>query len=659
MVSEVESIEHAGLVSAVSQASDAIAITNTSGNIIYVNPAFCELTGYDEADVLGQNPRVLSSGQHPRAFYQVMWDTIRSGNVWLGQVVNRRKDGTLYREEMRITPVRGSMDDIVSYIAIKRDVTAREAAAKDKALLASIVECSDDAIVSGTPSNFILSWNRAAESLFGYTAEEAIGKPVSTFIPPDVVQEHAHYSAQVLQGSSVSQYESRCLTKDGRTVPVSVTGSPVFDESGNVVALSAIIRDISGKRQAEEDQARLSSIVQYSDDVIISVKMDGSIASWNRSAERLLGYTTSEILGKNISVLHGDDFVAVGRVIFEKLAAGESSEAFDTLMLAKDGTAIDVSLSVFPIRDAKGNPTGASGIARDIRPRLEAQKEQKKAEERFRRVFEDSPFGMGITDFEGSFLEVNPGLCEIFGYSKEELLRTGLLPLTFAEDMDASQQRLEAIQANPNQLLETTKRFVHRDGSTIWTQIRMSFLRGSNRQDANYVVQLKNVTAHKIAEQALLESEDRFRIMADGCPSAMWVTDAEGGVRFVNHHFRDLFKTTYEQLEGNAWQVVIHPDDAAGYLAALSNAIQTRSSFTAEARVQIPDGGWIWLSTYAQPRFSPTGEFLGHVGISPDITARKQSEESLKNSEEKFANLRRTFTRFSGFLTQQPIKFSM
>jgi diguanylate cyclase (GGDEF)-like protein/PAS domain S-box-containing protein len=634
-----EASEHAGLLSAVAQASDAIVIADTAGKITYANPAFCVLTGYDEAEILGQNPRMFSSGQQPQPFYQRMWDTIRAGSVWCGEVVNRRKNGTLYREEMRIAPVLGSNGEIVSYIAIKHDVTAREAIGKDKALLASIVEGSDDAIVSGSPSNLILSWNRAAAALFGYTAEEAIGEPVSKFIPPDVVPVHAHYSAQVMRGGSVSQYETMCLTKDGRSVPVSVTGSPVFDDAGNVMALSAIIRDISGKKQAEEDQALLSSIVQYSDDAIISVKIEGSIVSWNRSAERLLGYASAEILGKNISVLHGQDSGEVSRAIFARLVGGESVEAFDTFFLAKDGSPIDVSLSIFPIRDAQGNPTGASGIARDIRPRLQAQRAQQKTEERFRRVFEDSPFGMSITDVEGNFLEVNDALCEILGYPAEELLKTGLMPLTFAEDLDSSLRRLGAMRANPGRSLEAIKRFVHRDGSVIWTQIHVSLLRDSDPLEPRYVVQFKDVTQHKLAEQALQESEERFRIMADGCPAAMWVTDAEGGIRFVNHHFRDQFSTTYEQMEGKGWQVVLHPDDAPGYLTALNNAIQTHTSFTAETRVQLPAGGWIWVTSYAQARFSPTGEFLGHVGISPDITARKNAEDNLKHSEEKFRQL--------------------
>src|SRR5208337_1226394 len=119
MCRESLTIERAGLVAAVEQAADSIVITDTSGKIQYVNPAFTAMTGYSSEEAVGQYPSILKSGRHPVAFYEELWNTIRSGRVWHGEVINRRKDGTLYDEEMRIAPVQGSNGEIVSYIAIK------------------------------------------------------------------------------------------------------------------------------------------------------------------------------------------------------------------------------------------------------------------------------------------------------------------------------------------------------------------------------------------------------------------------------------------------------------------------------------------------------------------------------------------------------------
>jgi PAS domain S-box-containing protein len=127
--------------------------------------------------------------------------------------------------------------------------------------------------------------------------------------------------------------------------------------------------------------------------------------------------------------------------------------------------------------------------------------------------------------------------------------------------------------------------------------------------------------------------------MADGCPAIMWVSDAQGGNRFANRTFREFFGTTSEQVEGGKWHPLLHPDDAPNYLAAFRRAIEEHTPFRAEARARRADGEWRWIASYAEPRFSPDGEFLGHVGLSPDITERKQAEESLRSSEEKFRQL--------------------
>ena len=123
--SEKDSI---GLAAAIDQAAEAIVITDLDGSILYVNPAFTRVTGYGSREAIGQNPRVLKSGTQNPAYYRNLWETIRGGVTWKGELINRRKDGTTYTEEMTITPVRDSCGDIVRFIALKQDVSDRRAA---------------------------------------------------------------------------------------------------------------------------------------------------------------------------------------------------------------------------------------------------------------------------------------------------------------------------------------------------------------------------------------------------------------------------------------------------------------------------------------------------------------------------------------------------
>jgi len=155
------------------------------------------------------------------------------------------------------------------------------------------------------------------------------------------------------------------------------------------------------------------------------------------------------------------------------------------------------------------------------------------------------------------------------------------------------------------------------DGSTVWDGIEL------------------DITERKRAEEALRESEERFRIMADGCPTMIWVTGAGGEQRFVNRTYLEFFGTTFEDVQGSGWRPLVHPDDAPAYLEAVQRAVRERAPFRAEARVRSGQGEWRWVASYAEPRWSASGEFLGHVGMTLDITESKQAEEALRQSEER------------------------
>ena len=249
---ESHEIDHVAMVTAVEQSADAIVITDRDGKIEYVNSAFTLLTGYTSAEALGQNPRVLKSGSHPDEFYQKLWQTICRGEVWRGQLVNRRKDDTLYTEEMQISPVRATTGKITGYIAIKRNVTERKIAEEAQSFLAAIVENSEDAIIAASPAGVILTWNRGAETLFGCPAADAIGKPVWAFISPERTPLMAKCVSQVAQGHVVSNYEGLCLRKDGSSISVAVTGFPLRDSAGKVVAITAMLRDITERKRLEK-----------------------------------------------------------------------------------------------------------------------------------------------------------------------------------------------------------------------------------------------------------------------------------------------------------------------------------------------------------------------------------------------------------------------
>ena len=632
-------VDRADLVAAVEQAADGIVITDTAGTIQYVNPAFTGITGYTSEEAVGRHTRILKSGCQSRAFYEELWSTIRSGRVWHGEIINLRKDGTLYPEEMRITPVRDSDGEIVSYIAIKHDVTERRAYDEAREFLGAIVECSEDAIVGCTPEGIIRTWNRGAERVFGYSADATVGRHIAMLEAPEGVPGHPNFAERILQRKASQQYESLCLHQDGRRIWVSVTGSPIRNSTREVTAISIILRDISFRREAERARALLASIVESSDDAIHSVDLDGTIASWNHGAEALFGYSSEEVIGKNAAILAppgrseevGQYLAAVGQ--------GLIISPFDTVLQGKDGRCIDVLLSVSPIHGPAGEIVGASGIAHDIGKRKRAERKLRESEELFRSVFEHAPFGMCIAALDGRLVQVNAAFCGMLGFSESELLCRKWQELVHPEDFDPAFGRGEQLWEAQAGCMDAEERFIHSNGSVVWGRARSSIVRDGCGNPLHLLVHVEDITERKRAEEALAESEDRFRVMADSCPTMLWVTDAEGGIQFINRALREFFGTTREDVAGLKWQSLLHPDDAPEYLGAFQRAVRERTRFRAEARVRRADGESRLIGSNAEPRLSPGGIFLGHVGLSADITDRKQAEVALRRSEEKFRQL--------------------
>jgi PAS domain S-box-containing protein len=157
-----------------------------------------------------------------------------------------------------------------------------------------------------------------------------------------------------------------------------------------------------------------------------------------------------------------------------------------------------------------------------------------------------------------------------------------------------------------------------------------------NSQPQRLVGTTFDITARKKAEQRLRESEERFRTLADSSPVPIWVTDAAGGIEFLNAAYGDFFGVTLEDVRGPKWATLLHPDDADSYVDAYYEALRKRKPFRAEARVRRRDGEWRWVDTRGVPRFSEGGEFLGHVGSSPDVTEMKIAQQALRESEAQF-----------------------
>jgi diguanylate cyclase (GGDEF)-like protein/PAS domain S-box-containing protein len=365
----------------------------------------------------------------------------------------------------------------------------------------ALLDAVGQAVIATAPDGTVTYWNPAAETLYGWSRDEATGHPLAELVGTAGSQQLAGIRAQLAAGGSWSG-ELWVRRRSGEPLPVSVTSTPVRGADGAVDAIISVSADITDRKAADMAVRRLAAIVESSTDAILSKTPGGRITSWNDAAERLYGYSAEEAIGQHVSMVVPLDRIAELDEILAKVARGSTVDRLETVRIRKDGSEIQVLLSVWPLYDEDGEVVGASTVTHDITDRLLAEQGREAAEVRFQTAFRRSASGMMICDLSMRPTSVNPAVCRMLGRRPEELLGRW-----WTEFGHAAETPLEvAVQvavAEGRDSYSDERRYIQPSGTELWVQVNVDLARGATGEPLFFMAQLHDITGRKHIEAQL------------------------------------------------------------------------------------------------------------------------------------------------------------
>jgi PAS domain S-box-containing protein len=532
------------LLTTLSSIGDAVIATNAQGRVTFMNEVAQGLTGWKLGEALGKELsqvfHIINEGTREEVESPVV-KVIRENSIvgLAGRTLLVAKDKTEIPIDDSGAPIRDEEGNITGVVLVFRNIIERRQAEEVRRQLASIVESSVDAIIGKTLDGIIISWNKSAEQLYGYSAEEVINRPISILVPPDRPEEIPGILSRLKRGERIEQFESKRVKKNGEVIDIALTISPIIDAEGAITGAATIARDITKQKLAEqaltESKERLKQALEAARMGTWEWNIQTGAITWSETLEPLHGLMPGTFGGSFEDfneLIHPEDRELLRQAVSQAIEQGTNYD-IEFRVVWPDGSIHWIEGKGRAFKDETGKPVRMTGLAMDITDRKRAEDALRAGEERYRAFvrnsseaiwrFElDEPVSIDLSEDEqieicyrhGYLAECNDAMAEMYGFGHAgEIVGARLGDLLVRDDPN-NIMFLRAFIRSGYRLTEAESHELDREGNPKYFLNNLvgiiegrKLLRGWGTQ--------RDITQRKLAEDALRESEARFRHAAN------------------------------------------------------------------------------------------------------------------------------------------------
>ncbi len=625
-----------------------VSVTDRHGIIKYANKLFCEHAGFELHEIIGKTHRILNSGFHPRGFFEDMWRTISSGNVWKGEIKNKSKDGETTWFATTISPVRDNDGGITGFLSVRSNITdkknAEEKLDRARQRLKFINEHSPDLLIT-VDTQFRITYVNHTRSGFRY--DQSVGASLLDYVAPEFREQFSSHLGMAIRGIP-QDFEMPGFANDFHLVWYSVRISPITkkDTPDSLLIVSTNITDNKlAEEKTAESEKRFRTLFERNLAGVYRASLDNVVTECNDAFARMIGFeSANEVLGKSASELYTNlsdrDFVEEVRT---NLGVVSSHESFLEL---RNGKRVCVLENASMIMNPNGEPAFIEGTLIDITERKEAERALLNSKKHYKMLLQNMNDGFLVDDTEGNINFANSRCCEIFGYEMSELKDMNVKELF---DPEFHEQLLERHSKRiAGELSSESMEYggIQKNGTHIFLEVHVTPVLEDGVVVGTQSV-LQDITERKKHALEFSKLAELNRKIIDSSDELFYVIEHDTAQRgnyrmvYISDKAYDFSGFTGEQILSHPglWFSRLHPDDVQHVRDYTSRLYTSTTPLSCIYRINnIATGEFVWLYDFVKPILNSEGVLVELYGSMKNITELKNREEELEKTSRDLSN---------------------